>query len=90
MVYHVMNVSTTGTCKAFLQAMPTVTALFQHIAIDLVGLPRRAYGYLLSLKPFHTTAEEVSEDLLEIFSRNGVPDNILSDQGSQFKNLQGH
>ena len=30
------------------------------------------------------TAKEISEALLEIFSRNGVPLSILSDQGSQF------
>ena len=70
---------------------------FEHVAIDIVGpFPRAlSYKYLftyicLSSKypeaiPLKkATAAECAEALLEIFSRNGVPVTLLSDQGSQF------
>ena len=83
-----------GACQAPMKEMPIVTMPFQHVAIDLVGpLPRAKGGwkYLLTYIclgsrypeaiPLKTiTAIEVAEALLEIFSRNGVPEVMLSDQ----------
>ena len=40
------------------------------------------YPEVIPLK--RATAQECAEGILDIFARNGVPDTILSDQGSPF------
>ena len=78
--------------------MEIVTEPFKKIAIDIVGeLPRTTTGYKYILTivdyatrypeaiPLRTTnAKTVAEALIQYFSRVGIPDEIVSDQGSNF------
>ena len=79
--------------------MPIIDTPFRRVAVDLVGpiQPRTERGnkYILTLVDFATRypeaiplknikASTVAEALVEIFSRIGVPQEILSDRGSQF------
>jgi hypothetical protein len=84
--------------KVPLGVTPMVDVPFSRVAIDLVGpLPvsERGHRYILTLVDFATRypeavalkridTVEVAESLVSIFSRLGVPREILSDQGSQF------
>ena len=85
--------------KVPLQKMPVVGTPFQKIAIDLVGpifpLSDRGHRYILSVVDYATrypeavalksiSTEVVAEALVNIFARVGVPQEILSDCGSQF------
>ncbi len=77
---------------------PILSEPFEHVAIDLVGpLPKGKGGcrFLLTYDCLATrwpeavplrsiTAKAVAEALWEIFSRTGIPEKILTDQGSQF------
>ena len=82
-----------------LQPLPVVTEPFSRVSIDLVGplSPPSSDGhrYILTLIDFSTGFPEamplkdidtvaVSEALLTIFSRVGIPREILSDRGTQF------
>ncbi|XP_076060325.1 uncharacterized protein LOC143036653 [Oratosquilla oratoria] len=82
-----------------LHPLPIITEPFSRVAIDLVGplSPPSAEGhrYILTLIDFTTGFPEavplkevdsisVAEVLLTIFSRVGIPREILSDQGTQF------
>ena len=82
-----------------LQPMPIVTEPFARIAIDLVGplSPPSSAGhkYILTLIDFSTGFPEalplkdidsisVAEALLTVFSRVGIPREVLSDRGTQF------
>ena len=82
-----------------LQPMPIVTEPFARVAIDLVGplSPASSDGhkYILTLIDFASGFPEavplkeidsisVAEALLTIFSRVGIPREILSDRGTQF------
>ena len=78
--------------------MEIVTEPFKKIAIDIVGeLPRTTTGYKCILTivdyatrypeaiPLRTTnAKTVAETLIQYFSRVGISDEIVSDQGSNF------
>lgn len=79
--------------------MPIITTPFKRVAVDLVGPlhPRTTKGnkYILTLVDFATRypeatplpgieTERVAEALVDIFSRVGIPKEMLSDQGSQF------
>ena len=77
--------------------MPVHKIPFENVAIDIVGPFPRSHGYrflftyicLASKYPEatplkHATAQECAEALLDIFTRNGVPLMLLSDQGAQF------
>ena len=79
-----------------LMKMPIITEPFSRVAIDLVGplSPASSAGhrYILTLIDFASGWAEaialkdldsiaVSEALLEIFSRVGIPREILSDRG---------
>ena len=82
-----------------LQPMPVIDTPFQRVGIDLVGpitpVSDRGHRYILTCVDFTTRYPEavalknidtqtVAEALLGIFSRVGIPDEILSDQGTQF------
>ncbi|XP_076038439.1 uncharacterized protein LOC143023724 [Oratosquilla oratoria] len=82
-----------------LHPLPIITEPFNRVAIDLVGplSPPSAEGhrYILTLVDFATgfpgavplkevDSISVAEALLTIFSRVGIPREILSDQGTQF------
>ena len=72
--------------------------LFERVAIDIVGpLPRnrKGYQYVLvicdyatrypeSLPLRCTDAHRVAEELIVFYSRMGMPNEILSDQGTNF------
>ena len=85
--------------KVPLEKMPLIEKRFKRVAIDLVGpiVPPSEDGhrYILTLVDFATRypeavplknidTETVEEALVDIFSRLGVPEEILSDLGTQF------
>ena len=85
--------------KVPLQKMPLIDKPFKRVAIDLVGPisppSEEGHGYILTLIDFATRypeavplktidTETVAEALVNIFSRLGVPEEILSDLGTQF------
>ena len=86
-----------GPVKAPMGLREIVTVPFERVCIDLVGpLPKSkgGYQYLLTYIDVATRwpevvalrsiqARPVVEALLEIFSRNGIPKVIISDQGTQ-------
>ena len=88
-----------GRCgKTPLVAMPIIGEPFARLAIDLVGpLPMsgRKHRWILTLVDCATRYPEAipmkgidtiecTEELVNIFSRIGIPQEILSDRGSQF------
>ncbi|XP_064469691.1 uncharacterized protein LOC135384419 [Ornithodoros turicata] len=85
--------------KAPLGRVPIIDTPFQRVAVDIVGpisLPSdRGNRYLLTLVDYATRypdavalpsieSERVAEALVEMFSRVGVPREVLSDRGSNF------
>lgn len=85
--------------RVLLGKMPLIDTPFQRVAIDLVGplspISEKGNRYILTLVDYatrfpeavalpSTETERVAEALLEIFSRVGFPQEILSDMGSQF------
>nr|KAG5702720.1 hypothetical protein BaRGS_013357 [Batillaria attramentaria] len=84
--------------KVPLGRMPLIDEPFRRIAVDLVGplvLSDRKNRYILCVVDYATRypeavalpsieAERVAEALVEIWSRVGVPREVLSDRGSQF------
>ncbi|XP_033745582.1 uncharacterized protein LOC117331096 [Pecten maximus] len=85
--------------KVPLGRMPLIDIPFQRVAIDLVGplqpATDRGNRYILTLVDYATRypeavalkgieAERVAEALVDIYSRVGVPREVLTDQGSQF------
>ena len=85
--------------KAPLRSMPVIDTPFQRVAIDLVGpLELRTDNknkYILTLVDYairypeavalsFIETETVAETLVSIFSRVGVPKEILTDMGCQF------
>ena len=85
--------------RAPMVPLPVVTEPFSRVAMDIVGpLPRSRSGnrYVLVLcdygtrypeaVPLRTTdAETIAEELITIFSRVGIPREILTDQGTNFQ-----
>ena len=77
---------------------PVLSEPFSRIAMDIVGpLPKSQPGnmYLLVIRDYATRyleaiqlrtidAEHVAEELIKLFARVGVPQEILTDQGSNF------
>ena len=84
--------------KAPLKPLPVLDVPFSKLAFDLVGpLPRTKSGYKYLLTSIclaskypeaiplkRVDVESVAEGLCEIFSRTGIPPQILTDQGSVF------
>ena len=85
--------------KVPLEKMPLIDKPFTRVAIDLVGPigppSEDGHRYILTLVDFATRypeavplknidTETVAEALVDIFSRLGVPEEILSDLGTQF------
>ncbi len=85
--------------KAPLGRMPLIDVPFKRCAVDLIGPisppSEGGHQFILTLVDYatrypeaiplkKTTTEEVAEALLDIFSRVGIPDEILSDMGTQF------
>ena len=85
--------------KATLTKVPIIQTPFTRVAIDLIGpmFPStdRGHRYILTLVDYATRypeatplknieTETVAEALVTMFSRIGVPQEILSDQGTQF------
>jgi len=84
--------------RAPLQPLPVIPTPFSRLAFDLVGpLPRTKSGfkYLLTciclgskypdaIPLKHVDAQTVAEALCEVFSRTGIPLEMLTDQGSVF------
>ena len=79
--------------------MPLIEVPFKRVAIDLVGpiapVTDRGNRYILTMVDYATRypeatalkcidAETVAEALVTMFTRVGIPQEILSDQGSQF------
>ena len=85
--------------KAPMMPLPVIAEPFHRIAMDIVGpLPRSRSGnrYVLVVCDYATRYPEavpmktidagaVAEDLIKIFSRVGLPKEILTDQGSNFQ-----
>ena len=84
--------------RAPLIPLPIIEEPFSRIAMDIVGpLPRSRSGkrYILVICDYATRypeavalksidAECIAEELIQLFSRTGVPQEILTDQGSNF------
>ena len=85
--------------KVPLGEMPLIDVPFKRVAADLIGPiePRSSSGkkYILTVVDYATrypeaialssiTTEQVAEAMIEIFSRLGVPEEIVTDRGSQF------
>ena len=81
------------------QRLPVIDVPFSRVAIDLIGpispVSARGARWVLTVVDVATrypeaiplrsiTTEAVAEALVEVFSRTGLPDEILSDNGSQF------
>ena len=79
--------------------LPVITTPFDRVAIDLVGpispVSSGGHRYILTMIDYATSFPEavamkeitsiaVAEALIPIFSRVGIPREILSDRGSQF------
>ena len=82
--------------RAPLKSVPIVDTPFRKVAMDLIGeLPRSKAGYrfVLTLVDYATrypeavplknaSAKEVANALISIFSRVGIPEELVSDQGA--------
>ena len=83
--------------------MPIVDIPFKRVAIDIVGeifpASSRGHRYILTLVDYATryaeavplksiTTTSVAEALVGIFSRVGIPEEILSDRGTQLTSAQ--
>ena len=93
------TVSKGSVPKVPLEKMPLIDKPFKRVAIDLVGPisppSEEGHRYILTLVDFSTRypeavplknidTETVAEALVDIFSRLGVPEEILSDLSTQF------
>ena len=79
--------------------MPLIDTPFKRISIDLIGpiKPKSSEGhqYILTVMDYATrypeamalkesTAKEIAQALMTVFSRVGIPEEILTDQGRRF------
>ena len=84
--------------KAPLKSLPIISQPFERIAMDIIGpLPKSSKGnrfvlvicdyatrYPEAVPMRHVDAGSVAEELLKLFTRVGVPKEILTDQGTNF------
>ena len=85
--------------KVPLERMPLIDVPFKRVAIDIIGkiypTTESGYRYILTMVCYairypeavplkHISTEAVAEALVSMFSRLGVLEEVLSDQGSQF------
>ena len=85
--------------KAPLGRMPLIDRPFHRVALDLIGPihppSEEGHRYILTLVDYATrypeavplrtcTAEAVAEALIDLYSRLGIPSEILTDLGRQF------
>ena len=84
--------------KAELGRLPTIEVPFQRIAIDLMGPftpSERKHTYILTIVDYATryteaiplksiTTVDVAEALVTLYSRVGIPQEVMSDLGPQF------
>ena len=82
-----------------LQQMPVIETPFKRVAVDLIGPihppSKEGHRYVLTLVDYATrypeaialksiTTEAVAEALVTIYNRVGLPEEVLSDMGTQF------
>jgi hypothetical protein len=87
------------TRKAPLGRMPIISTPFERVAVDIIGpivpMSDRGHQYVLTMIDYATRyveakplksikTEEVAEALWEMWTRLGVPKEILTDRGTQF------
>jgi hypothetical protein len=85
--------------KVPLGEMPIIDTPFHRVAVDLVGpitpVSDRGNRYILTVVDYatrypeavalpHIETERVAEALIDVFSRVGFPNEVLSDRGTQF------
>jgi Integrase zinc binding domain/Integrase core domain len=85
--------------KVGLEQMPIIDTPFERVAVDLIGpiepMSARGHRYILTIVDYATrypeavalrniSIETVAEALVEVYSRVGIPKEVLSDQGTQF------
>ena len=88
--------------RAPLGEMPLIDTPFKRVAVDLVGLiapaSERGHRYILTLVYYATRYPEavplknidtktVAEALLDMYNRLRIPEEVLSDQGTQFVSI---
>lgn len=87
-----------GVSKAPMIPLPIIEVPFKRIAMDIVGpLPRSSSGkrFILVICDYATRypeavalrcidANAIAEELVKVFARLGVPEEILTDQGTNF------
>ena len=77
--------------------MPLIDTPFKRVAVDIVGpiAPLSEAGHILTIVVYATrypeavplkkiTTEAVAETLLDICSMVGIPEEVLTDQGTRF------
>ncbi|XP_070194787.1 uncharacterized protein [Littorina saxatilis] len=87
------------TKKAPLGQMPTINPVFKRVAVDIIGpikpMSESKKQYILTMVDYATRypeavalkdirADTVAEALFEMWTRLGIPDEVITDQGTQF------
>ena len=87
------------TAKVALQKMPLIDTPFKRVAVDLIDpifpSSEKGYRYILSMVDYATRypdavplknidTETVAEALFDMYSRLGFPEEVLSNNGTQF------
>lgn len=87
-----------GTARAKLIPLPIIDEPFHRIAMDMVGPLERSAAedrYILVICDYATRypeavplqsieADHIAEELVKLFARVGIPEEILTDQGTNF------
>ncbi|KAI5615026.1 hypothetical protein C0J50_10925, partial [Silurus asotus] len=92
------NCQQTSAVRAPLQPLPVISVPFQRIAMDIVGPLEKGstgYQYILVISDYATrypeafplrsiTTPKIINALIQLFSRVRIPEEILTDQGTNF------